>query len=221
MRILREVLLSAAVLLTITANARAEWIAAAYLGSSWTSPATLTLEQPSRGVRSSWSDVHFESRSFESPQYFGYRVAWFGFGRARLGVEGEVTHLKVYAAQGALAPEVQRFSISHGLNLVLANIVWRQNPTSSRRIGLTVRGGAGVAVPHGESQVFGVVQQQYQISSLALQGSAGPVVRLTRHLNAMLEYKLTTANPTVDVADGTMKGRYTSQHLAAGLEVRW
>lgn len=212
---------AAAALLLFASPAHADWTIGGYLGSSWTSPATLTLDQPSQNVHVTWTSVDLDSRSFESPPYYGYRVTWFPSERASIGVSGELTHLKVYARAGALEPEIQRFSISHGLNLVLANVIWRQPPASGRRVRLTARAGAGFAVPHGESQVFGVTQEQYQVSGFALQGAVGPVFRLTTHLNALAEYKLTTAAPTVDVPDGTIKGRYTSQHVAAGLEVAW
>jgi hypothetical protein len=222
MRLSRSVRLGfAAVLLTFAADARAEWTAAAYLGASWTSPASLTLDQPARGIQVNWPRVEFTSRSFESPPYYGYRLAWFPSEQARVGVEGELTHLKVFARNGSLLPAVQRFSISHGLNLLVANVIWRQPANTRQRIWFTARGGVGVAVPHGESDVFGVAQEQYQISSIALQGAAGPVVRVASHVNAIVEYKVSTARPSVDVADGTITGRFTSQHVAAGLEVRW
>ena len=214
-------LFAAAALLSVARDARAEWVFAAYLGGSWTAPATLTVDLPSHGSRATWPDVPFDSRSLESPPYYGYRIGWFPSRTTRFGAEGELIHLKVYARPGALGPAVQRFSISHGLNLVLANVIWRQPIGAARRIGLSVRGGAGFAVPRAESDVFGMPQEQYEVSSLALQAAVGPQVRIATHLGVLAEYKLTTANPSVSVSGGTIKGRFTSQHLAAGLEVRW
>jgi hypothetical protein len=40
-------------------------------------------------------------------------------------------------------------------------------------------------------------------------------------VRAFVEYKLTTAAPAVSVASGTISGRYTSQHVAAGMGVAW
>jgi hypothetical protein len=212
-------LVLAAALMANPADARAEWTVAGYLGASWTSPDSLALDQPANGVHLSWSDVTLRSRSFESPPYYGYRIGWFPSPNAPLGVQGELIHLKVFADSDALAPAVQRFSISHGLNLLLGSVVWRQ--PQERRVRFAARAGIGVAIPHGESQVFGVSQEQYEVSSLALQGAVGPTVRLATHLGAIVEYKVTTARPAVSVAGGTMTGRYTSQHVAAGLEVWW
>ena len=118
-----------------------------------------------------------------------------------------------------MGPFVERFSISHGLNLLLANAVWHQ-PVSGR-LRLAARAGAGIAIPHGESRMSGVDQEQYEISSAAFQVAAGPELTFARHTRAFVEYKLTTTAPSVTVAGGTIRGRYTSQHVAAGLGVSW
>jgi lipid A oxidase len=196
---------------------RADWTVAAYLGASVTAAADLTLDQPAVSRRVKWTAVPFDSRSFEAPPYYGYRVGWRPSGR--LGVEAELIHLKVYARTGALGPAVERFSISHGLNLLLANVVWRQ--PLGRQVRLVTRGGVGVAMPHGESRVDGVDRGQYEISGAALQGAVGPELVLSGHARVFLEYKVTTAAPTVAVAGGTIQGRYTSQHVAMGLGVEW
>lgn len=218
-RLRRGALLCLVAALGFPAAARAEWTAAAYLGASHTVPATLTIDLTSPQVHETHSDVRFTSRSFESPQYFGYRGGWFPSADARVGIEGEVTHLKVYAAEGALGPLVQRFSISHGLNLVLANVVWRR--PLGKGVRLTARGGAGLAIPHGESLILGVYQEQYEISSAAFQGALGAEKRFRQHITAFGEFKLTTASPKVHVSGGTIEGRYVSQHFAAGLGVWW
>lgn len=213
----RASLISLAAVLCLALPARAEWTAAAYLGASHSVPATLTVDLTSPQVHETHDDVHFESRSFQSPQYFGYRGGWFPSADASIGIEGELTHLKVYAAEGALGPMVERFSISHGLNLVLANIVWRR--PLGKGVRLTARGGAGFAMPHGESQILGVYQEQYEISSAAFQGAIGAEKRFRQHISAFGELKLTTASPKVHVSGGTIEGRYFSQHFAAGLGV--
>ena len=173
----------------------ADWTVAAYLGNTWTSPADLTVDRPASGGQTTLSDVAFDSRSFESPPYYGYRVGWFQAGSGT-GVEGELIHLKVYAHAETLGADVRRFSISHGLNLLLANAVVRRPLPSSHRASITARVGAGVAIPHAESDIAG-------------------------RGRLLAEYKLTTAAPSVSVAGGTIQARYLSQHLAAGLGVAW
>jgi hypothetical protein len=208
---LLEAAVAALLLLVSVTPARAEWTVAAYLGSSFTRPATLTLTQPAGSTRI--PEVHFGARPFASPPYYGYRAGWGG--ARRLGIEAELIHLKVYAHRADLPQNIERFSISHGLNLLLGNIVWRTGP--DRRVHLELRAGAGIAVPHGESEISGVTREQYEVSSLALQAAAGPIVRLADHLSAFAEYKLTTAAPSVSVAGGHISGRYTSQHALFGI----
>jgi hypothetical protein len=86
---------------------------------------------------------------------------------------------------------------------------------------LAARIGAGVAIPHGESRVGDVEQEQYEVSSLALQAAAGPELIVAPHARVFAEYKMTTASPAVSVAGGTIKGRYTTQHMATGLAITW
>jgi hypothetical protein len=203
--------------LLAAAPARADWIASAYPGASFTAPTDLTLDRPAAGADVRFAGVHFDSKSFASPPYYGYRVLWTPRD-ADVGIEAELIHLKVYARPGSLAPLVERFSISHGLNLLLGNVVWRPRLGPIR---LAARAGAGVAVPHGESRVDGVDQEQYEIASAALQGALGPEIALSRHIHVFGEYKVTTAAPPVSVAGGSIRGRYTSQHLATGLGVAW
>jgi hypothetical protein len=208
------------ILLACPATARAEWSLMAFLGASHTAPATLTLDQPAAEIRmTTFTGVPLASRSFSSPPYYGYRFGWFSKRDARAGIEAELIHLKVYAPAGSMGPLVERFSISHGLNLLLANVVMRQ--PAGRRVRLAARVGAGIAVPHAESRIGGIDQEQYEVTSPAFQASAGPEFALSRHSRAFAEYKLTTTAPTVSVANGTIRGRYTSQHLAAGIGVVW
>ena len=99
------------------------------------------------------------------------------------------------------------------------NVVWRQ-PLGTRAR-LAVRGGAGVSIPHGESRINSVNQEQYEISGLALEGTAGPEFQLGAHAGAFVEYKISTAAPRVSVSGGTIAGRYTSHHVAGGMGVAW
>lgn len=209
--VVRHVIPTALLLLGSAAPARAEWTLAAYFGASFTRPANLRVAHGSASTAA--LDVHFDGRSFASPPYYGYRAGWQSHGP--FGLEAELIHMKVYAHSADLPPNVERFSISHGLNLLLGNVTWRTNERQRTRF--EARAGAGVAIPHGESEVGGVTQEQYEVSSLAMQGSAGVGVRFTPHLRAFGEYKLTTAAPSVSISGGHISGRYTSQHVAVGV----
>ena len=205
------------VLLSAARPARAQWSAAAFLGASATARTTLTLHRAA-SPDVTWREVPLAGRAFESPPYYGYRVGWRG-SHAPIGFEAELVHLKVYAPDGAMAPPVERFSLSHGLNLLLGNAVFRA--PLRRRLSIDARAGAGVAIPHAESRVSGVTQEQYEVSSAAFQAAAGPRFQVGSHVHVFAEYKWTTTAPVVHVSGGTIGGRYTTQHGAAGLEVTW
>jgi opacity protein-like surface antigen len=220
----------AGLLVGYAAPVRAEWMFAAFLGASATSPNSLTVARPAAATHVTLAGVHYAGRSFDSPLYYGYRG---GHTWRRFGIEGEFIHLKVYAdpqrtvrAHGTVAGEdidrqvpfgavLERFSMSHGLNLALADGVWRLRPGGGS-VALVVRSGGGVAIPHGESTVGGVSQEQYAISSFAWQGAAGAELRASRHLVVIAEYKISSAAPPVAIAGGTASGRFVSQHVVVG-----
>ena len=221
-------------LVLVPAVASAEWVAGGYLGGTTTLSNSLVLSRPAVDTRVNVDDVHYRSRSFEAPLYYGFRVARF-FGR--FGIEGEFIHLKVYARGEDVVPVegriggtpvsanvrldsvIERFSISHGLNYVLVNAALREPIGSGHRPRgwLTVRGGAGPTIPHGESRVAGRDQEQYSWGSTGLHASVEGEFRVGGSLYALAEYKLTTAAPEVAVDRGTIHARFTTHHIAAGL----
>ena len=72
---------SAAVLIVAiaTANqlAHAETTISGYLGNSWTRSGDLTISQPVTNSDATFQDVGWDSKSFESPPYYGLRLTHF------------------------------------------------------------------------------------------------------------------------------------------------
>jgi opacity protein-like surface antigen len=225
-----------AVIAGVPRPAQAQWYFQGYLGGNHTQSADVHIAQPSAGVDLTYTAVTFDARPFEAPQYYGYR-----FGHAqrngRLAFEFEFLHEKIYAVtdvavqtighvggvtiSGAerMDARVQRYSMSHGLNFLLANLVSRQ-PIGSGESSFVLRGGLGPTLPHGESEVFGVTQEQYEWAGLGLQASAGVDLHLTGRLSGIIEYKLTYAHPTITIPNGTGDMVAVTHHLAIGLGVR-
>lgn len=220
--------------------AHAEWTLGAFLGGASTQASSIQLRQPSQATHLILSPVHYDSESLDSPIYYGYRVGFFP-GSGWLGIEGELVHLKVVAdtartarfdgaLQGEvladtrpLAPFVERFSISHGVNLLLVNAVVRKaaggRASAPPRWFLVGRFGAGASRPHPESTIGGLSLERYEWGSLSAQAAAGVELRLTTHLYLSGEYKLTRTIQDVSVVDGTARTPLTSHHLAAGVVV--
>jgi hypothetical protein len=224
--------------------ARADWVLAGFLGGAATQEATLRIEQPGLGSDFEARDVTFDGRSFEFPVYYGYRLMWTGPRQGRIGFEAELIHLKVYADTAApvsvrgtirttavdrtmrLGEVVERFSISHGLNLLFGNVVLHQplggtGPLRERRLVLAVRAGAGPTLPHPESTIDGRTHEQYEWGRVAGQIAAGVAFRVAPHLAALAEYKVTATSQRVSVPDGRASASFATQHAVAGIAWRF
>jgi len=216
----------------------AEWNVAAYLGGARTGNSDLGLELPGRDTNLTFRNVAWEGRSFEGPLYYGFRFGSFP-GR-RFGWQTEFIHMKVYAItnrvvrvdgtlRGANAPAtvnmnnlVQRFSMSHGANLLLGNFVfrhplWASDENRLGRVLLSARAGVGGMISHVESEVQGRTFERLAGGGFAWQLAAGGEVQLWRGVYALGEYKYTRAQPQVIVAEGLVDTRLRSHHGVTGL----
>jgi len=195
----------------------AEWAFAIYLGTAHTQTAALSFSRPPV----TFASVEFRAESWKPPLYYGYRAAFFPRRHSWFGVEGEFTHLKAYAVLPDRR-EVQRFSMSHGLNFVLVNIAARRTLRTSSRgpLRLTARAGAGPTVPHVESTIAGVPEEGYQLGSIALHAGGGVEIPIGRHVSMLAEYKLTRVHEDVAAAGGRVRGTFVSHHAIAGVAWR-
>ncbi|HET7219495.1 MAG TPA: hypothetical protein VFJ02_15670 [Vicinamibacterales bacterium] len=227
----------AAICLGDARPASAEWTFGGFLGGSWTRETSLTLTRPSSGTAVTLSPVHYDGKPFQAPPYYGYRAGlypasgWFG-------VEAELIHLKVIAdtqrttnAAGTfegtpvqrslrLSEVAQRFSITHGVNLLLVNALVRRTSAaaSGRPRWIAIgRAGAGASVPHPESTIGGRSYEAYEWGSFALQGSGAVEVRIARALYVSAEYKITRTTQHVTIDGGTARTPLITQHLTSGV----
>ncbi len=215
-----------------------DWALGGFFGGTATRQNTLTLQQPQAATNLSMHPVRYDSRSLKNPIYYGYRFTWFA--RPNVGLEGEFIHPKVFARTGEtvrlrgtivgqpvdaslpMSSVIERFSLSHGLNFLLVNAVFSHqvDAGSTPRFWLIARGGAGITIPHVESDVGGRERQAYELGSAAFQGAIGGELRFARHVAATMEYKFTTTNESVGIGDGTLRGRFNSHHVALGITWR-
>jgi opacity protein-like surface antigen len=221
--------------------AHADWTVGAFLGGAATQDTTLAINRPIDATDVTLSHVHYDSESFQSPVYYGYRVAFFP--RAGwIGIEGELVHVKVVAdtarttqatgtirgstitAPIALSSIVEQFSITHGVNLLLANAVLRHrlniDASGHARWLLIGRLGAGASIPHAESTIGGSHVEGYEWGAFSLQAAGGVEARVTTRLFVMTEYKLTRTVQDVIVSGGTARTPLTTHHIVAGIGLR-
>ena len=199
------------------------WVIAAYLGGASTSSSDLVVLQPAVGTHLRFHDVGLNSRSFSPPLYYGLRGGYFLRRVPQLGFETEFIHLKVFSdpqqrvrvaglrrnvatdADLPLGDIVQQYSISHGVNFLLFNVAARHRLgiVTNGRLALTARAGIGPTLPHTESRIEGIPQEQYEIGPVAWQVSGGAEFRVWRGMYLLGEYKFTRTRQRGKVASGT------------------
>ncbi len=221
----------------------AGWVVSAYLGAARTMQTSIALTDQATATHVRFDGVSYEGRSFELPPYYGYRGTYFFGADGWFGVEGEVIHMKVYAdtsailrasgvVRGAPAPStmpmndvVQRFSLSHGENMLLVNAVLRHafgecGDYRKARITALARAGAGPTLPHVESTIDGAGDERYERGALALQLAAGVDLRLWNRLHALAEYKFTRCRQSVSGARAsTIDTLLASHHVVFGASI--
>lgn len=213
------------------------WVVAAYLGGGHTAASDLTISQPTLGTNLAFREVRLSSQSFNSPLYYGLRGGYFLRRLPFLGFDAEFVHLKVFAdpqqqvrvtgllhnaainTELPLREIVQRYSISHGVNLLLFNVAARQRikHAAQGRLLLSARAGLGPTFPHTESVIEGRAQEQYEIGHLGWQASGGAEFRLWRRFYALGEYKFTRTRQRGKVALGTAESRLRTNHGVFGV----
>ena len=221
-------------------ESRRELAISYYLGGARTQSSFLTVSQPSLGTRIRFDGVGYRGRSFNGPLYYGIRGGVFPGRFLWLGFETEFVHLKVFtdpdqrvSASGThqgepinrelpLGEIVQRFSISHGVNLLLFNVVGRYRIKADSqgrrsRVIVQARFGAGPTLPHTESTIDRQRQEQFEVGRLAFQLGGGGELRLIGGLYVIGEYKFTRTRQKGSVFMGDAESLLRSQHGIAGL----
>ena len=219
----------------------AESYIAAYVGGARTKAADVALERFQPGLRLTFENVRFRGNSFDSPIYYGYRAGHYL--TRNVGVEIEFIHLKVHAdldrvvtlreisggvetrLQARMRRYAEQFEVSHGLNMVLVNVVVRRalvgDDPPNARVALILRAGAGPTIPRPEVIVFGSSGGSYEAGPVALQAAAGAEVKLWRGVHALTEYKYTFTSTSFGIPNGRATFDVHSQHLATGLAIHF
>jgi hypothetical protein len=227
---------------SLSLRAAAQWIATGYAGAAHTVNSSLTIRQPALGTAVQFSGITYRGESFQPPLYYGVRGGHL-FGRW-WGVEAEFIHLKVFLnvdqpatvtgilngtpihSSLAVNAIVQRFSISHGVNLLLGSAVfrhqiWRAGQGRFARGYVSLRLGAGASIPHAESIIQGLTDEHYQAGSPVLQMAGSLELRIYSRLYWMGEYKFTRTHEQVSVNSGTATSLLKSNHLVTGPSIHF
>ena len=186
-------------------------------GAAWSLRTPLTVRQPATPPAT--LRARYTTRPLADAPYYAYRVS---YGTAARAVEAELLHHKLYLENPR--PPVERLEVTHGYNLVTANVraPWRR---------YTVRTGLGVVVAHAEGRVAG---QPVGARRTRLGGGyhvAGPTAQLAagrRYLFgrgalaafAAPELKLTASLARVPAGAGSVRIPNVAAHALVGLGLR-
>lgn len=224
-------------------ESRAEIVLSLFSGLSLVENNDLDLHQP--GADLTFHDVSYETRDFNNPLYYGARIAYFLPKQANWGFGLEFIHGKMYLEtdqtvhvtghRGGVpvnGPEridntVQHFSVSHGLNVLAADVIYRwflgeRDQDFLGRFQPYLGGGLGVAIPHVESNIGGVEFEEYQWDGPAYLGLAGLNFDLARHLGLFIEYKASFVQlDDLQVPGGFYEVNPLTHHFVTGISFRF
>lgn len=231
-----HVALFAVVLLLHVSPLGAEARFSAYTGTSWTRDSDLRVTQPGLGTDLVARDVHWDAKATQPAPYYGLRLTYFDARRPAWGAALDYTHYKMYADTGRVvnvegrwrgAPaggsvplnqHVQQFELSHGVNVISLNGLYRW---IDPRLGqLEPYAGVGVAHyrPHAESMVGGLpFETGYQPSGFGYQVLAGAHYRMTDRTGVFIETKFNSGTARVDIASGRAETPLRTVHLVGGV----
>ena len=210
-----------ALLVTITlglgsaAGAQVAWRIEGALGAGHSFGSTLKIEQS--GAPPIEIDAAWEGRSFESPLYYAWRVSRDSGPRAWAV---RFIHLKAYLEN--TTPEVERFSVSHGYNLLTLE-------RGFERKGFWLWIGAGIVIGHPESTVRGLTRTEneggpfgggYVIRGPTLAVAASRRLAFGGRVGFVAEGRFAWSRARVPIAEGEASVPNTSVHALLGLELR-
>jgi len=192
-------------------NTQTKWSVETLVGDAYCFKTPLTIKQ------TGYDDINFQAKystnSFKLPIYYSVHIAKWNREKAW---ELEFVHLKIKLNNNP--PEVQRFEISHGFNLLIVNRIWENNK-------FIFRFGGGIVIAHPENivrgkplnQNKGILNKGYYIAGPTAQLAIGKRFSLFNNLVFMLAGKLTGAYARVPVKDGHANVTNVAVHCLVGL----
>src|SRR5216117_3945507 len=217
-----------------------EFVASVFTGVALTQDDDLRLRQ-SGGTDLTFHDVSFRGKDFESPIYYGARLSYFLSDQSHWGFGVEFFHSKMYLntsdsvsvtgtragvpvnATEPLSKTFDSFSISHGLNFLTADAIYRWFPGERGKDFLGrfqpyVGAGIGAVIPHVEVGLAGQpLFEQYEWRGPGVQGFLGTNFDLFKHLSIFAEYKFTYADlDRLTFPGGSIEVNPLMHHLVGG-----
>ena len=215
-----------------------------YTGSSFTLNSDIHVQQPGLGTNAVFSDVSWDAKPLKAPPYYGIRANYFFESAPRWGFGLDFTHYKIFAQTDQVVPvsgtfthlpvnqsaplnqRVQKFNITHGVNIVALNVLyrWTDNFASEAfphgRLQPYFGGGPVYYILHPENTINNTNNnERYQGSGFGYQVLGGVHYWLTRHVGLFVETKFNSGNARVNVDQGTAETPLRTFHLLGGVSL--
>lgn len=217
MLLLKQARLGAVGLLCASHVAAADppWAVEVLGGSAYNLRTTLTLRQA--GFDELRLRAHYETRPFRESPYYSWR---FSHGNDRGAWELQFLHHKLYLADPP--PEIRRFEITHGFNVLTVGRSWI-------RSGWVLRLGGGVVVARPDSTVRGklwlgtggLFDRGYFPTGPTARAGLGRRWALARRLFLTPDIELTLSRARVPIVDGDASAPNAALHARVGLGYRF
>ncbi len=179
-----------------TVNTHARWSLDLFLGSALNIPTPLSVHQS--GEERIFLYARYREKPFTGSPYYAWRIAKWNGDQAW---EFELVHHKLYLANKS--PEIQRFEISHGYNLVTVNRAWHKTN------GVIIRVGAGIVLTHPETIVrgkklpWGEGLDGFYLSGSTVQVAAAKKLPISDSVFFVVEGKFTASYAHIPIQDGS------------------
>ncbi len=158
-------------------------------------------------------DAKYRTEPFNPPVYYDIRVSTM---QREKGWELKFTHHKLILDN--LPPEVQRFSITDGFNLLTINRLWLYK-------GMIWSLGGGVVITHPESTIRnkpfnenkGILNKGYYISGPTVEAALAKRIYFAEKWFLLGEGRATASYVQVPVVDGDAKVSNVALHILFGV----
>jgi len=197
----------------ITSQAQSRWSLEAHGGQAFNIPMPLQISQKN------YPDIKLTARyraeSFTLPVYWDLRLSRW---KNEKSWELELIHHKLYLDNAT--PEVPKFNISHGFNMLMVNRGFDKQK-------FRYRGGVGIVIAHPESNIRGKTfgdsaddfDMGYFISGPLLNLAINKPIRLSDKFYLNTEAKTTFAYSYTKIADGHAHVYNLALHIVVGFGV--
>lgn len=199
------------ILLPEETNAQSHWSLELHGGNVYNLPVPLIIRQQNYPELKLTARYHTEA--FTLPVYWDIRI---GRWQNDKSWELELIHHKLYLTN--TTPEVQKFNISHGFNMLFLN-------RGFDRQKFHYRFGAGIVLAHPESKIRGKefgssvndFDMGYFLTGPVANLSIGKRFRLNKHFFINAETKTTIGYCRIQIEDGNAGVYHVTFHLTLGI----